>query len=114
MRDRNANLPDRGIGHERAYSTNDISPRSVERARQRTKGDANVEFLVGDIVTLADEGTVDLIALPDVWEHIPKVQHDVLFKKLAEVLSPGGAIVVTFRHLNRSRGYNVTDGRNCS
>ena len=50
---------------------NDISPKSVESARQRTAHLRNVDFLVGDIVELRVDGSFDFIVLPDVLEHIP-------------------------------------------
>mgnify|MGYP001208945830 CR=1 FL=1 len=73
---------------------NDISPRSVQAARQRLKGHQNVDFVVGDIVALEVDGAFDLIVLPDVLEHIPLDHHGELFKKLASLLAPGGTIVV--------------------
>jgi len=73
---------------------NDISPKSVESARQRTAHLRNVDFLVGDIVELRVDGSFDFIVLPDVLEHIPKEHHGRLFKKLATLLTPQGTIVV--------------------
>lgn len=72
---------------------NDISPKSVEIARDRLGPRKNVDFIVGDIITLAVDGRFDLIVLPDVLEHIPRSHHGALFKKLAELLAPGGTIV---------------------
>ncbi|MEO7081989.1 MAG: methyltransferase domain-containing protein [Flavobacteriales bacterium] len=72
----------------------DISPRSIEMARQRLAGKTHVELRCGDIVTLNVDGTFDMIVLPDVLEHIPTVDHAVLFQKLAKLLDPDGQVLI--------------------
>lgn len=73
---------------------NDISPVSVERARERLAGRKNVEFVVGDIVELGVTGTFDMIVLPDVLEHIPLADHGQLLLQLAKLLKADGKIVI--------------------
>lgn len=88
---------------------NDISPRSVDLARERLKRTSNVTFLTGDIIGAKVEGTFDLIVLPDVLEHIPREQHGELFLKLSKLLAPKGNIVIHIpapeylEHLHRER-----------
>jgi SAM-dependent methyltransferase len=40
----------------------------------------------------------DLVLLSAVWQHIPPDQRDRSFRKLVDVLKPGGKIVITLRH----------------
>lgn len=72
----------------------DISPRSIEMAKQRLAGKKQVDLRCGDIVTLDVDGTFDMIVLPDVLEHIPISEHEILFQKLAKLLKPEGQVVI--------------------
>lgn len=72
----------------------DISPRSIEMASKRLAGKPQVELRCGDIITLEIGGHFDLIVLPDVLEHIPVVEHEALFLKLARLLKPNGQMVI--------------------
>ena len=73
---------------------NDISPKSVEHARERLAGRNNVEFITGNIVQLEIPGQFDLIVLPDVLEHIPVDEHGSLFLKIGRLLKPDGQVVI--------------------
>lgn len=73
---------------------NDISPRSVDLAKKRLANAPNVEFLLGDIISLPVAGMFDVIVLPDVLEHIPMESHGVLFGKIAQLLAPDGCVVI--------------------
>lgn len=74
----------------------DISPKSVDAARERLGAFANLQFIVGDILTVAIDGPFDVVVLPDVVEHIPLEQHNALFARIAEWLVPGGFVLLNY------------------
>lgn len=79
----------------------DLSPRNIEYAR-RTVRQENTEFFVADViedfpaVTQRMPGPLDLILLVDVIEHLPLATHPELMNRLASLLGPGGALVLTY------------------
>ncbi len=73
---------------------NDLSPKSVETARQRLSAHKHVSFVAGDVLELPIKGPFDLILLPDVLEHIPMDLHAALFLKLSKLLATEGRIVI--------------------
>jgi len=75
-------------------TANDISPKSVELAKQNLSAYPHVNFLTGDMVTMDLGEQFDLIVMPDVLEHIPMEVHDQLFEKLAKLLKPTGYIFI--------------------
>jgi trans-aconitate 2-methyltransferase len=72
----------------------DISPESIEIAKQKLKHLNNVTLIAGDIIELDIKGKFDFIILPDVLEHIPIAQHSTLFKKLKSLLKDSGIILI--------------------
>ena len=72
----------------------DISPRSIELARERFGGQPNVEFLVGDIIDLDLHRTFDVVVLPDVIEHIPIESHGTLFARVRRWVRDTGWVLV--------------------
>lgn len=72
----------------------DLSPGSIDQARQRLAGMAQVELAVADVVKDPIEGHFDMVVLPDVLEHIPLEQHPALFGRLRELLAPEGRVLV--------------------
>ena len=72
----------------------DISPESIEIAKQKLKHLKNLTLLAGDIIELDIAGEFDFIVLPDVLEHIPIEQHSTLFKKLKNLLKDTGIILI--------------------
>ncbi len=53
----------------------------------------------------------DLILLRSVWMHVPKASQERAFRIMAELLNPGGLLVISLRHgrdedENRSRGFH--------
>lgn len=73
---------------------NDISPKSIEVAKQRLSKLNNIEYLVGDIINLEVNDIFDVIVLPDVLEHIPKEEHVQLFEKFHKILNKDGWIFI--------------------
>jgi SAM-dependent methyltransferase len=72
----------------------DVSPRSVELARQRLARWPNVEVRVADALELELESTFDTIVIPDVIEHIPVELHPQLFANIRQCLADTGWVLV--------------------
>ena len=62
----------------------DISPESIETAKQLNKSLNNIEFLVSDMSNFHHRTKFDFVVLPDVLEHIPVENHKTLFKTIRE------------------------------
>lgn len=74
----------------------DLSPESIEVARQRLGEAPNLHLRVGDILSIEVQGTFDVVVLPDVIEHIPIDEHAHLFAKLAELIDEDGWIFLHY------------------
>jgi trans-aconitate methyltransferase len=72
----------------------DISPRCIEVARQLFGG-PGIEFANHDLNTAPPGGPYDVVALLDVYEHVPRAQWPRLNQVLGESLSPRGILVLT-------------------
>jgi 2-polyprenyl-3-methyl-5-hydroxy-6-metoxy-1,4-benzoquinol methylase len=73
----------------------DLSPRSIEAARQRLSG-PNIRLIAGDVLELELVGPFDVIVLPDVLEHIPLEHHERLFDRVARWLAPEGFVFLNY------------------
>lgn len=61
----------------------DISPESIEKAKQLWKKQSNLHFEVSDMSDFYKKGeTYDFFVFPDVLEHIPVAQHARLFANI--------------------------------
>jgi trans-aconitate 2-methyltransferase len=74
----------------------DISPRSVETARQRIGASPNLELVAADVVETVLPGRFDVVVLPDVIEHIPLEQHPALFGRVAAWLDGSGFALMNY------------------
>jgi len=75
----------------------DLSPRTIDAARERLAGFGNAEVVAGDVLELdAGEEPYDAVVLPDVIEHIPVELHDALFGRVAGWLKPDGFALVHY------------------
>lgn len=73
----------------------DISPRSIEIARERNPG---LEFHVGDMLEdYSHIGTFDGVACIAGLVHIPHEQAGMAFARVSQVLNPGGYLLVVVR-----------------
>lgn len=72
----------------------DISPETIEYARNKYKGQSNMEFQVSDMTSFSNSSKFDFIVLPDVLEHIPISAHDNLFKILSRLIHPTSAVLI--------------------
>jgi trans-aconitate 2-methyltransferase len=74
----------------------DLSPRSIATAQERLGSRRNVRLMAADAVAGDIDGQYDVVVLPDVIEHIPLEQHDVLFGRIASWLKPGGFVLLHY------------------
>ncbi|HSG08325.1 MAG TPA: class I SAM-dependent methyltransferase [Longimicrobiales bacterium] len=74
----------------------DLSPKSIEAARERLGAPGNVRLMAADVLEMDVDGTFDVIVLPDVIEHIPVALHPKLFQRLAEWLAPDGFVLAHY------------------
>lgn len=74
----------------------DLSPRSIEAARERLAGRSNVRLEAGDVLEMDVEGTFDVVVLPDVVEHIPLEHHPRLFERVAAWVAPDGFVLLHY------------------
>jgi trans-aconitate 2-methyltransferase len=72
----------------------DLSPRSVELARERLARQPNVEFLSADATELELDRAFDVIVMPDVIEHIPLKRHPKLFANVRKWLKDTGWVLI--------------------
>ena len=97
----------------------DISPKSIEAAKDRLRDYSNIEFFVADIA-LYDINVgykFDLIVLPDVIEHIPIKDHFIIFKKFNTLLKKEGVILINipnpyylaWTHIHNKEALQVID-----
>jgi SAM-dependent methyltransferase len=102
-----------GAGRDSKYlaqqgQVNDISVVAVEPAKlladigkNQTK-DLNVKWVADSLPALdvvsRQEVSFDLILLSAVWMHIPKSERPRAIRKLANLLKPGGKLVISLRH----------------
>ena len=84
----------RDLGPDGKVLAMDISPKSIEVAKERLKKYRNVELVANDATEYDFEEKYDMIIMPDVIEHIPIELHSKLFKKLASVLKRNGKIII--------------------
>lgn len=72
----------------------DLSPKSIEIAKERLAKFNNTEFIACDVTETEFNNQYDVIVLPDVIEHIPIEKHSALFVKLNKILKPNGFIFI--------------------
>jgi cyclopropane fatty-acyl-phospholipid synthase-like methyltransferase len=78
----------------------DLSPRSIDVARDELTGYENLELIAGDILELEIPGRFDVVVLPDVIEHIPLEHHGRLFERISGWVSPGGFVLLHYPNPN--------------
>lgn len=72
----------------------DISPESIEIAKKRTENQKHIQYIVSDMSDFKPTGKFDFIIFPDVLEHIPKEQHNAIFKLLSNAIHEGSKIAI--------------------
>lgn len=74
----------------------DLSPVSIESARQRLSALDNVHLLAADALETDLEGRFDVVVLPDVIEHIPLERHSALFARVSSWAKPDGFVLLHY------------------
>jgi SAM-dependent methyltransferase len=82
----------------------DISARQIELARRNVP---TARFMHGDVTSLAfAAGSFDAAVASYSLFHIPRTEHQTLFRSIAEWLRPGGIMVANFGVGNREVDYD--------
>jgi trans-aconitate 2-methyltransferase len=84
------------LGSGGSVTAIDLSPVSIESARQRLKGFDNVSLLAADVLETDVEGSFDVVVLPDVIEHIPVERHRALFERVASWVKSDGFALLNY------------------
>jgi cyclopropane fatty-acyl-phospholipid synthase-like methyltransferase len=74
----------------------DLSPVSVESAKERLSDFANVRLIAADVLEVDLEDEFDVVVLPDVIEHIPLESHRALFARVAAWVRPNGFVLLHY------------------
>jgi SAM-dependent methyltransferase len=84
------------VGPSGKITATDLSPKSIETARDRLATFRNIRFAAGDVLEIEIDGVFDVVVLPDVIEHIPIDGHPRLFQRIASWLAPGGFVLINY------------------
>lgn len=84
------------LGSGGSVTAIDLSPVSIESAKQRLSGFDNVNLLAADVLETDLEGGFDVVVLPDVIEHIPLEDHRALFGRVALWVKPDGFVLLHY------------------
>jgi len=84
------------LGPQGSVLAVDLSPASIEAARERLGDRDNVSLVAADIVEAELEGSFDAVVLPDVIEHIPLERHGALFARIAALVKPAGFVLLHY------------------
>jgi trans-aconitate 2-methyltransferase len=74
----------------------DLSPKSIEAARERLAAFRNVRLMAADVLEAELEERFDVIVLPDVIEHIPLHHHPALFERVASWARADGFVLLHY------------------
>lgn len=72
----------------------DISPKSIEIAKNRLSKYKNAKFMVSDMSELKSDINFDIVVFPDVLEHIPQENHKSVFNNIVKVCKNDSEIFV--------------------
>lgn len=72
----------------------DISPNSIEIAKNRLKKHVNAQFEVSDMLDFNCATQFDIVVFPDVLEHIPEENHKQVFENIAKVCKKDAKIFI--------------------
>lgn len=76
----------------------DISDKSIEISRVRTRNLSNLDFLVSDMSDFSYPEHFDFIVFLDVLEHIPIAQHAQLFQTISKVVHEDSIVFIHIPH----------------
>jgi len=88
---------------ERGWDVLAVEPaRRLRELGEQATASANVQWFDDHLPELSRVRALserfDLIVVSAVWMHVPPTQRDRAFRILAELLAPGGLLVITLRH----------------
>ncbi len=84
----------KSLGPEGTITAVDLSPKSIENAKQRLNQYTNAAFIATNAVEHAFDKQYDVIIMPDVIEHIPIEVHAMLFENMRRAIKPDGTLVI--------------------
>jgi trans-aconitate 2-methyltransferase len=86
----------RAIGPDGSVVAIDLSPKSIEAARERLAAFRNVKLIAGDVLTCDLDRRFDVVLLPEVIEHIPLESHGALFELVARWAARDGFVLLHY------------------
>jgi cyclopropane fatty-acyl-phospholipid synthase-like methyltransferase len=87
----------------------DLSPKSIEAARERLAAFPHARVETGDAIEMDVGGPFDVVVLPDVIEHIPLELHSRLFARVASWLVPDGFALLHYPNPHHLDWYHKHD-----
>lgn len=85
----------------------DLSPKSIEAAKERLAAFGNAELVVGDALEVEIDERFDVVVLPDVIEHIPLEAHDALFGRVASWVKADGFVLLHYPNPHHLEWFHV-------
>jgi trans-aconitate 2-methyltransferase len=74
----------------------DVSPKSIEIARERLARFDNATLAAGDVLEVEVAGRYEVVVLPDVIEHVPLEAHGELFARVASWVKDDGFVLLHY------------------
>jgi cyclopropane fatty-acyl-phospholipid synthase-like methyltransferase len=78
----------------------DISPESINMAKNFNAFHKNAEFMVNDMSNFTHKTKFDFVVFPDVLEHIPVEQHANIFETVSKLTTPDAVILINIPEPN--------------
>ncbi|MER7174176.1 class I SAM-dependent methyltransferase [Streptomyces mesophilus] len=85
---------------DRGHKVIAVEPvRELRQVAQKLHADAAIDWLEDSLPALEHlEGNFGLILLSAVWMHLDEQERTVAMRRLAELLAPGGLLIISLRH----------------
>jgi cyclopropane fatty-acyl-phospholipid synthase-like methyltransferase len=108
----NSNVLERGCGigtvsnlilkfiTEGSFVGLDISPESINMAKNFNAFHKKAEFMVNDMSNFTHKTKFDFVVFPDVLEHIPVEQHANIFETVSKLTTPDAVILINIPEPN--------------
>ena len=78
----------------------DISPESINMAKNFNAFHKKAEFMVNDMSNFTHKTKFDFVVFPDVLEHIPVEQHANIFETVSKLITPDAVILINIPEPN--------------
>jgi cyclopropane fatty-acyl-phospholipid synthase-like methyltransferase len=78
----------------------DISPESINMAKNFNAFHKRAEFMVNDMSNFTHKTKFDFVVFPDVLEHIPVEQHANIFETVSKLTTPDAVILINIPEPN--------------